>query len=120
MTRAAHISGITTAVFAATIFAAAHPVAAQSFNCGAASERAEVVVCNNDRLSALDERMSRLYDRLMSSSGGRESEKIRAYQRRFLAARNSCVRDVSCIKGAYLDQIEVLSARIRVAETERD
>jgi uncharacterized protein len=120
MTRAAHVSGFATAVFAATIFAAAGPAAAQSFNCGAATRSAEIAICKSDRLSRLDERMSRLYDSLQASTNDHDSDRLRAYQMRFLAARDACGRDISCIKGAYLDQIEVLSARIRVAETDGD
>lgn len=46
---------------------------------------------------------------------------LRNYQRHFLAVRDDCGRDTSCIKGAYLDQISVLEARLEKANrrTER-
>jgi uncharacterized protein len=34
----------------------------------------------------------------------------------FLAARDRCGGKESCIRGAYLDQIEVLKARLQITE----
>lgn len=92
----------------------ATPVRAQDFDCHAASTATEHAICASERLSALDERMTRLYDRLwiaLDDNGAREG--LREYQRMFLAARNRCGRNESCIRGAYLDQIEVLNSRLR-------
>jgi uncharacterized protein len=103
------------------MMAAATPAAAQSFDCSGASLSSEKAICSNDRLGALDERMERLYASLMQSfDHDDQREGLRAYQIRFLAARDRCGRNVSCIKGAYLDQIEVLSARLRYAENRWD
>ena len=115
------ISGLALGGVVVVALAKAAPAAAQSFDCrdsGMASERA---VCGSDRLSGLDERMTGLYASLMAAlNTDRQRESLRGYQLRFLAVRNRCGRDTGCIKGAYLDQIEVLSARLRVAETDRD
>jgi uncharacterized protein len=121
MTRPAHRFGLAAVILSAAVAGLSGPAAAQSFECGDASLRSERAVCGSDRLSGLDDRMSRLYDKLMASiDSNRGRERVREYQRHFLAARDACGRDVSCIKGAYLDQIEVLSARIRVAQSEGD
>ena len=121
MSRTAHASGFAAAVLMAALATFSQPAAAQSFECGAAALKSERAVCGSDRLSGLDERMSGLYDRLMASvDSDRARQRIRTYQIHFLSARDACGRDVSCIKGAYLDQIEVLSARVRVAETSGD
>ena len=50
-----------------------------------------------------------------------ERQALRNYQCHFLAVRDDCGRDTSCIKGAYLDQISVLEARLEKANrrTER-
>ena len=99
----------------------AGPAAAQSYDCSQSAQASERAVCGSDRLSGLDERMSGLYDSLMgATSSERGRAKQRSYQLHFLAARAACGRNTGCIKGAYLDQIEVLQARLRVAERDGD
>ena len=84
--------------------------AAQEFDCRDASKSAEHKICASDNLSALDETMSSLYARLWRVTDDDEArEALRDYQRMFLAARDGCGRNAGCIKGAYLDQIEVLN-----------
>ena len=110
-------------VIGASMFAflAASPASAQSFNCSNASNAAERAVCGSDRLSALDDRLSNLYDALRGAmTSEKQMQRLRAYQRQFLDTRDSCGRNTGCIKGAYLDQISVLSARLRRAETDGD
>ena len=51
----------------------------------------------------------------MTLEGKRKA--LRNYQRHFLAVRDDCGRDTSCIKGAYLDQISVLEARLEKANS---
>ena len=74
------------------------------------------MICRNDGLGALDDQMSRLYGELMQAYDSQgERQALRNYQRHFLAVRDDCGRDTSCIKGAYLDQISVLEARLEKA-----
>jgi uncharacterized protein YecT (DUF1311 family) len=121
MTRSLKLSGLAAAVLTATVLTLPEPAAAQSFNCRAASNAAERAVCGSDRLSDLDDRMSELYNQLLSGTAGERTRGwVRDYQRRFLSARDACGRNTGCIKGAYLDQISVLSARVRVAEESSD
>lgn len=106
-------------VASATLAALALPgdaATAQEFDCRNAVLASERTICRNDDLSALDEQMSGLYTELMDTHSSRgQRDDLRRYQRRFLAARDACGRDVRCIKGAYLDQISVLEARLERA-----
>lgn len=121
MTRAMRISAFYRIATVAAIAASAAPASAQSFRCGSAETKSEVAICANDRLSNLDDRMSGLYETAMASANSAADQKrLRNYQVRFLAARDACGRNISCITGAYLDQIEVLQARIRISQTEGD
>jgi uncharacterized protein len=116
MTRSLKLSGLAAAVLTASVLTLPAPAAAQSFNCRAASTAAERAVCGSDRLSDLDDRMSQLYRQLLSGTASEKTRNwVRDYQHRFLSARDACGRNTGCIKGAYLDQISVLSARIHVA-----
>lgn len=87
--------------------------AAQEFDCRNAEFASEMTICGSGRLSALDERMNELYRDLKAAYGTRyQRNGLKAYQRQFLDARDACGRDTECIKGAYLDQISVLEARL--------
>ncbi len=77
------------------------PSAAQEFDCRNAELASERAICGSDTLSSLDERTSALYADLKESYGrGYRREDLKAYQRQFLDARDSCGRDAECIKGA--------------------
>jgi uncharacterized protein len=89
------------------------PAAARQFDCRNAALASERMICRSDALGGLDERMSSLYSRLMQIYDSRsQRDQLKRYQRQFLAARDSCLRDTECIKGAYLDQISVLEAQL--------
>jgi uncharacterized protein len=106
---------------AVSIAALVAPASAQSFRCGAAETKSELAICPNDRLSNLDDRMSGLYETALAAvDSAADQKRLRNYQAQFLSARDACGRNVSCITGAYLDQIEVLQARIRVSQAEGD
>ena len=93
----------------ATVFALPGSATAQDFNCRAESLASEKAICAGQRLSQLDERMSHLYTRLWNAlEDDTAREGLRDYQLNFLSARDACGRNESCIRGAYLDQIEVL------------
>jgi uncharacterized protein len=95
---------------------AVRPAAAQEFDCRRAELTSERMICGSDALSALDERTSSLYAELKETYGrGYKRDDLKAYQRQFLDARDSCGRDAECIKGAYLDQISVLESRLEQA-----
>lgn len=121
MTCTKKISGLYTMAAAAAMAAMVMPASAQSFRCGSAETKSEVAICANDRLSNLDDRMGGLYETALAAANSKADQKrLRNYQVRFLVARDACGRNISCITGAYLDQIEVLQARIRISQTEGD
>ncbi len=94
----------------------AKPAAAQEFNCRDADYASERTICRNGDLGALDEQMNGLYGELLKATASKyQRADIKDYQRRFLDARDACGRDANCIKGAYLDQISVLDARLEQA-----
>lgn len=100
----------------AIIAGAVRPAAAQEFDCQRARTASERTICRSDRLAGLDERMSALYSELKSAYDNRyQRNDLKMYQRRFLDARDSCGRDIECIRGAYLDQISVLESRLEQA-----
>ncbi len=110
------LSTMTALAFTAIGYAGlvAQKASAQAFDCGRAALASERSICGNDKLRRLDERVDRLYHDLMQRSrGDRAREDLRDYQLQFLSARDACGRNSSCIKGAYLDQIEALSAELR-------
>ncbi len=78
---------------------------AQSFNCGNARYADEVTICEEPRLSRLDERMSRLFYRLRSEVGGAGLD---AEQDAWLRSRRSCGRNPGCIDRAYRERIREL------------
>lgn len=95
----------------------ATPAGAVSFKCSNATETAERVICGNAQLSRLDDRLASLYKDLMRALDREDQrEGLRDYQHRFLETRDACGQSRSCIKGAYLDQIDVLKMRLRYAD----
>ena len=94
-------------LLAATIM----PVAAQaqSFNCRTATRPDEVMICQSDRLSALDEWMSSTYFRLRNSLYGRERNALESSQRAWLRSRIGCGRDFRCVERHYVRRIAELS-----------
>ena len=113
---------VSVAMTLAAVLIQSQPAAARQFDCRNTEATSERMICRNERLGALDEQMSRLYGELMQAYDSQgERQALRNYQRHFLAVRDDCGRDTSCIKGAYLDQISVLEARLEKANrrTER-
>jgi uncharacterized protein len=83
---------------------------AQSFNCRYARSPDEVAICQNDRLSALDQAMSQLYFRIRNSLYGAERADLEAGQAEWLRSRRNCGSDPGCIADAYRRRIQELRA----------
>ena len=80
-----------------------------SFDCRHASTPIERMICANPNLSALDDRMSRLY---AEATDTRPSEQLLAEQRAWWAQRNRC-GDPACIAELYrrrIAQLEIVRA----------
>jgi uncharacterized protein len=100
----------TAAASAALLWSSA--ASAQDFDCRTASLPAEKAICANAGLARLDDKVAELYGRLWARLDNDGREGLRDYQLMFLNARNACRRDVTCIEGAYKDQIGVLSRQL--------
>ena len=92
-----------------TLTLSAGAAEAQSFNCNAADRPDEVLICQDPRLSALDQRMSSLYFRLRNSLVGAARERLEADQAAWLRQRFGCGRDFGCIRDLYQSRIAELS-----------
>lgn len=100
--------------------------AAASFDCGKAATPFEHAICDNDELSALDERLAVTY---ATASGGLSDTAlaaIRADQRAWLAyAQKACTRDAKPLAGGSYDErgqsclADLFRSRSRVLENSR-
>ena len=81
---------------------------AQSFNCRYARSPDEVLICQDGRLGALDERMSGIYFRLRNGLYGGARANLEAEQAGWLRSRQSCGRDAGCIADSYQQRIREL------------
>lgn len=91
------------------LVAASGPGAAQSFNCNYARTADEVAICQDGRLSALDERMSSIYFGVRNRLYGGARAQLEAEQADWLASRRDCGRDFGCIDAAYRRRIRELA-----------
>jgi uncharacterized protein len=82
---------------------------AQSFNCGNARTPDEIAICEDGRLSRLDERLSRRFYRIRNSLYGPERARLDWTQSRWLDARHRCGYDRGCIAATYRARIAELS-----------
>lgn len=85
------------------------PAMAQSFNCRYAKAPDEVLICQNPRLSSLDEEMASAFFKLRRSLPVRGQARLDADQQAWLRARMSCGRDAECIEAAYARRIQQLT-----------
>jgi uncharacterized protein len=85
-------------------------VHAQSFNCRYAKSADEIMICQDQQLSALDEQMSSLYYNLRNSLGGYRRAALEDSQGRWLRGRISCGRDRDCIYASYVRRINFLQS----------
>jgi uncharacterized protein len=81
---------------------------AQSFNCRLARTSDEVLICQNSGLSALDERMARMYNRLRNQLSGGARRGLIQDQSAWLQSRYGCGRDAACIEDSYRQRIREL------------
>jgi uncharacterized protein len=86
------------------------PGKSQSFNCRYAKAADEILICQNNRLSTLDEQMSSEFFTLRNSLSGRQARQLDEEQSLWLRQRMSCGRDVECVTDAYERRIRQLKA----------
>jgi uncharacterized protein len=82
---------------------------AQSFNCRYARTPDEVAICEDARLSALDERLSNRFFRLRDTLYGPDRARLDRDQAAWLNARHQCGSAPACIAAAYRARLSELS-----------
>ena len=92
---------------------------AQSFNCRYARTPDEVAICQNGRLSDLDERLSSRFFRLRDNLYGPDRARLDREQAAWLSRRRGCGSDRSCIADAYLNRLSDLSGGAVGSVTQR-
>lgn len=86
---------------------------AQSFNCRNATNSDEVLICQDDELSRLDERMAGLYLASRNQAYGYMREALERSQAAWVTARRSCGRDRGCIEQSYRIRIDELGRQVQ-------
>jgi uncharacterized protein/predicted aspartyl protease len=84
-------------------------VGAQSFNCRYAKTPAEVLICQDGQLAALDERMAGIYSKIHGELPDAQRLLIEGEQRNWLHSRMECGRDRDCIERVYQGRIQELT-----------
>jgi uncharacterized protein len=84
---------------------------AQSFNCRYARAPDEVAICEDARLSRLDERLSSQFFRLRDSLSGPDRVRLDRGEDAWLHARHRCGGDRACIARAYRTRLSQLTGR---------
>jgi uncharacterized protein YecT (DUF1311 family) len=83
-----------------------------SFDCRLASGKAELMICNNEQLSELDNELSVLYATIRKSLAGDDQRRLDSAESVWVVERNACGRDFNCIKKAYDDRIAELKTKL--------
>lgn len=77
-----------------------------SFNCAFARTVVEGMICGNPKLSALDSKLSSLYQAKLKS--GADATVLRSSQRDWIRLRNDCGARLSCLEQSYKSRISQL------------
>lgn len=89
---------------------------AASFDCGKSSSTTEKLICSDESLSKLDERLANSYKQALDSATDKES--FKKMQIEWLKQQRSC-KDVECLAQIYKDRIGVLSGAKTTSETSK-
>ncbi|NKN31950.1 DUF3298 domain-containing protein [Marichromatium bheemlicum] len=82
---------------------------AAGFDCDRASTPVEHAICTDTELDALDARLADHYRAAQAGRPPAEREALRQAQRRWLAARNRCGPDRTCLREHYQQRLEALA-----------
>lgn len=100
------------AAFIAVIFmvqsAAPTAAATPSYSCAGNLAPTEAVICSDDALAALDRQLASAYTRMYASFPASERGTLTSVQKAWLAQRNACRTDKTCIQNAYLTRLKQL------------
>lgn len=102
-----------TTIASLLIFIAYQPSLAASFDCKDATTNVEVMVCNNEHLSKLDEDLAFAFNTVRNKSSEFLSDHTN-----WLSSRNLC-NSVECIENYYIDRIFAIKS-LDIQSTESD
>ncbi len=110
---------VASAAFIAVVFvgqtAAPATAATPSYSCAGNLAPTEAVICSDESLAALDRQLANAYKSMYASFPANERSSLTAVQRTWLAQRNACRTDKTCIRNAYLTRLGQLSGGPRPA-----
>lgn len=106
------ISSIAFCAFFALAPYFAEETLAASFDCEKATTEVEKLICLEDRLSNLDESLSRVYLWTIEFSSETEQQVLRKDQRHWIInVRDKCGASVACLNEAYVKRFNLLEAQ---------
>ena len=88
--------------------------AAPSFSCGGNLAPTEAVICSDNSLATLDRELAAAYARMYASFPASERGTLTAVQKGWLAQRNACRTDKTCIRNAYQARLRQLGGAPQV------
>lgn len=92
---------VRTALAAGALLFAPGGALSQDFDCTEAFLPAEMAICGDGELQALDEQLSADYSALLARAPDWAADRIRNEQRDWLRLRNDCGYDPQCVAGTY-------------------
>ncbi|MAM63242.1 MliC family protein [Maritimibacter sp. UBA3975] len=104
---------------------AAHAQDGPTFDCAKAEHDAEIAICENADLAALDRRLADVYGAVLDAAGGMDAgaeaavAELKASQRGWIGGRDECWKSddlTGCIRDAYLRREGELVATWMLAE----
>jgi len=80
-----------------------------SFNCAAASAPAEIAICNDASLAAMDNQLARQFATRLMATPAASANAFRTEQARWLQSRNACGADTDCLGSSYRSRLQQLA-----------
>jgi uncharacterized protein len=99
------VAGIFVAAVLIGLSAAPVAAATPSFSCAGNLAPTEAVICSDDSLAALDRQLAAAYTSVYASFPPSERSTLTSVQKAWLAQRNACRTDKTCIRNAYLKRL---------------
>lgn len=78
---------------------------AQGFSCEDARTKVEKLICDSEKLSALDVQLNDAYQLTWSKSDAKDARRLRLEQRRWLRSTRDACRGEACLERAYSQRI---------------
>jgi uncharacterized protein len=109
---AMHPRTLLAALCASAILSVSSAVAVPSFECSTNLPMAQVTVCADRALSALDVQLDDIYQRLLARVSRADADAIRAERRDWVRRRDDCDIDKACLRHVYQNAIDRLQGKL--------